>query len=159
MTTLGGIGHMNIAADSVDGVRTALRELLAKVERPLVGVSCLARGGDTLFAEAVLEAGGELVVVLPSRDYRERKVKPDHAETFDRLFKAAREVVVLDHDTARKEAYEDANRELLGRSERVVAVWDGSPPPGTGSTGDTVAEAREMGVPVDVVWPVGSRRD
>ncbi|GAU68072.1 hypothetical protein SSP35_06_01570 [Streptomyces sp. NBRC 110611] len=50
--------------------------MLREHHHELVGVTCLARGSDTLFAEAVVEAGGRLVVILPSRDYREAKVKP-----------------------------------------------------------------------------------
>jgi hypothetical protein len=41
-------------------------------------VSCIAAGADALFAEAVLGVGGRLVVVVPSRDYRQAKVKGEH---------------------------------------------------------------------------------
>ncbi len=55
-------------------VRAALTELVKHYAHDqLVGVSCIAKGSDTLFAEAVLEAGGRLVVVLPSQDYRQAK--------------------------------------------------------------------------------------
>lgn len=80
MTTIAVTGHMNLTEETVPLVRAALRESLAGWDaNDLVGVSCIAAGGDSLFAEAVLEAGGRLVVVLPSRDYRERKVKPADA--------------------------------------------------------------------------------
>ncbi|MGQ5640181.1 MULTISPECIES: hypothetical protein [unclassified Streptomyces] len=125
----------------------------------LTGISCIAKGSDTLFAEAVLELGGRLIVVIPAQDYRQAKVKPDHAETFDRLTAAAAEVLILEHETANRSAYEDANRTLLRRADRLVAVWDGAPPSGKGGgTADTVTEAREAGLPVDVVWPEGTAR-
>lgn len=137
----------------------ALRATLRPHADDLTGVSCIAKGSDSLFAEAVLELGGRLIVVIPSKDYRQAKVKPDHAETFDRLMAAADEVVVLEHETANRSAYEDANRTLLKRAERLVAVWNGSPPsPKGGGTADTVLEAREGGLPVDVVWPDGAAR-
>lgn len=88
----------------------------------LVGVSCIAKGADALFAEAVLEVGGRLVVVMPSEDYRGAKVKSDHLPIFDRLLEAAAEVVVMDHKSANREAYEAANRELLRRADRLVAA-------------------------------------
>ncbi|MBB1246850.1 hypothetical protein GL263_25345 [Streptomyces durbertensis] len=140
-------------------VRAELGALLAPYASDgLVGLSCIAKGADSLFAEAVLEAGGRLVVVVPSKDYRERRVKPEHAAVFDRLTAAASEVLVMPRETATGEAYEAANGELLRRADRLVAVWDGRPPTGRGGTGDFVVGAGEAGLPVDVVWPEGAAR-
>ncbi|WP_234367377.1 MULTISPECIES: hypothetical protein [Streptomyces] len=126
----------------------------------LIGVSCIAQGSDLLFAETVLELGGRPIAVIPSQDYRQNKVKPDHADTFDRLTGAAAEVVVLAHDTANRSAYEDANRTLLQRADGLVAIWDGVPPSGKeGGTADTVLQARQAGLPVDVVWPQNAARE
>lgn len=160
MTILAVTGHMDLTDSSVPVVRTALDELMREVaDGELVGVSCIAAGADSLFAEAVLDAGGSLVAVIPSRDYRETKVKAAHAAQFDRLLAAAAEVVVMDHATAGREAYEAANSELLRRADRLVAVWNGMPP-GTkgGGTADVVEEARALGLPVEVVWPTGAER-
>ncbi|MGW6270699.1 MULTISPECIES: hypothetical protein [unclassified Streptomyces] len=160
MTTIAVTGHMDLTEDSVPLVRDALDHLLKRhTDTELVGVSCIAKGSDSLFAEAVLAAGGRLVVVIPSQDYRQRKVKADHAPLFDRLVEAACEVLVVDHETADRAAYEAANAVLLERADRLVAVWNGEPPSGKGGgTADVVIEAREAGVPVDVVWPHGAAR-
>lgn len=160
MTVLAVTGHMDLTVDSVSLVRDALREVVARYRGPeLVGVSCLAAGSDTLFAEEVLAAGGELVAVIPSRDYRAEKVKPDHAPAFDRLVRDAAEVVTAPFTTAGREAYEAANRVLLERADRLVAVWNGQPPGGKGGgTADVVLQARAAGIPVDVVWPPGAER-
>lgn len=158
MTTIAVTGHMDLTDASVPLVRDALRKTLAPYADELTGVSCIAKGADSLFAEVVLELSGCLQVVIPSWDYRQNKVKPDHAATFDRLTEAAEEVVVLEHKSANQGAYEDANRTLLRRADRLVAVWDGNPPSGKGGTADTVIEAREIGIPVDIVWPVGAAR-
>ncbi|MEU3734533.1 hypothetical protein AB0E81_34825 [Streptomyces sp. NPDC033538] len=159
MTTIAVTGHMDLTDTTVPLVRDALRETLKPYAAELTGVSCIAKGSDSLFAEIVLEMGGQLVVVIPSKDYRQNKVKQDHAETFDRLVNAADEVVVLDHDTANRAAYEDANRTLLKGVDRLVAVWNGQPPSGKGGgSADTVMEAREAGLPVEIVWPQGAAR-
>jgi hypothetical protein len=159
VTTIAVTGHMDLTEASVPLVREALRETLKPYAQDLTGVSCIAKGSDSLFAEVVLELGGRLVAVIPSRDYRQAKVRPDHAETFDRLTAAAVEVLVLDHERANRAAYEDANRTLLWRAERLVAVWNGEPPSGKGGgTADTVLEARDAGLLVDVVWPDGVER-
>lgn len=159
-TTLAVTGHMDITAESVPLVRNALREVLeSHAADRLVGVSCIAAGADSLFAEMVIEVGGRLVAVIPSRNYRATKVHGEHAQVFDRLVGAAAEVVVLPYDTADRKAYEAANSVLLERADRLVAVWDGMPPSGKGGgTADTVLEARKAGLAVDVVWPTGAAR-
>jgi hypothetical protein len=161
VTIIAVTGHMDLTGDTVPLVRAALDDLLKPYADggDLVGVSCIAKGADSLFAEAVLAAGGRLTVVVPSRDYRRTKVKPDHAALFDRLAEAADEVLVLPNDTADRRAYEAANAVLLQRADRLVAVWDGEPPSGKGGgTADTVLEAQAAGIPVDVVWPAGAAR-
>ncbi|MEW1723358.1 hypothetical protein [Streptomyces sp. NPDC093109] len=85
MTTLAVTGHMDLTEESVPLVRAAPREALEPYREDLTGVSCIAAGADTLFAEEVIAVGGRLVVVIPSRDYRDSKVKPGHAPVFDRL--------------------------------------------------------------------------
>ncbi|MET9084310.1 hypothetical protein ABZX77_20935 [Streptomyces sp. NPDC004237] len=161
MTTIAVTGHMDLTEDSIPLVRTALDDLLKQYaeDGDLVGVSCIAKGADSLFAEAVLAAGGRLTVVIPSQDYRHNRVKPDHAALFDQLVEAAGEVLVLPHETANRQAYEAANTVLIERADRLVAVWNGEPPTGKGGgTADTVLEAQAAGIPVDVVWPEGTAR-
>ncbi|MFD6951760.1 hypothetical protein A6A08_16555 [Nocardiopsis sp. TSRI0078] len=160
MTRIGITGHSNLSADSVALVRKALDEALAPYSGDgLVGVSCLARGADQLFAEAVLDAGGRVEVVLPSADYREAKVKPADLDRFDGLLVRSSLVRYMPHRRADRSAYEDANNAVLDGVDRMFAVWDGRPSGGRGGTGDAVEAARDRGVPVDVVWPEGARRD
>ncbi|MBE3001953.1 hypothetical protein IDM40_25130 [Nocardiopsis sp. HNM0947] len=159
MTRIGITGHSNLSADSVPLVREALAGVLAPYnDGELVGLSCLARGADQVFAEVVLEVGGHLEVVLPSVDYREAKVKPCNLDQFDDLLMRSTLVRYMPHKSAGREAYEDANETILDGIDRLVAVWDGKPSDGKGGTGDAVEAAQDRGVPVDVVWPDGARR-
>ncbi|MBF6178759.1 hypothetical protein [Nocardia otitidiscaviarum] len=159
MTRIGVTGHMNITTESVplvyDEIRRVLDEHGDAVD--LVGISCIARGADSVFAQAVLDAGGSLEVVLPSRNYRERKVKPDHAQQFDELIRRADAVRVMEFDEAGREAYEAANEAVVGTCDALIAVWD-SQPSEKGGTGTVVELAREKGVPVVIVWPDGAAR-
>jgi hypothetical protein len=155
---VGVTGHSNLTPESVPAVVAELRMVLSEYGAPLVGVSCLARGADQVFARIVLELGGHLEVLLPAADYRERKVKPDNREEFDELIGQATKVRVLPFDTSNRDAYAAANEDLLSGVDVLVAVWDGGPPDGKGGTGDTVQAARQRGVPVVVVWPDGARR-
>ncbi|MEU1215726.1 hypothetical protein ACFYSH_23005 [Streptomyces sp. NPDC005791] len=159
MTTLAVTGHIDLTEETVPLVRAALREVLAPYSEDLTGVSCIAAGADSLFAEEVSAMGGRLVVVVPSLDYRDAVVKPEDGPVFDHLQETAVEVRTLPYATADRAAYEAANDELLKRADRLVAVWDGTPPSGKGGgTADLVAQARRAGVPVDVVWPDGAAR-
>ena len=153
-------GHMELSEGTAPLVRAELERLLRSFEPSgLVGLSCIAEGVDSVFAEAVLAAGGRLVAVLPGRDYREATVRPVHAETFDRLCATAHEVVVLPYDRVDRRAYRAAHAVLLERADRLVAVWDGQTSPEQGGgTAELVAEARSAGLAVDVVWPAGAVR-
>ncbi|MGO4616565.1 hypothetical protein AB4305_13510 [Nocardia sp. 2YAB30] len=158
MVRIGVTGHMNITEATVPLVYEAVTGILSTYGgSDLVGVSCIARGADSVFAQAVLDVGGRLEVVLPSRNYRERKVKPDHAELFDKLRARAAVVRVMDFGDAGREAYEAANEAMLSSCDRLVAVWDGAAGE-KGGTGMVVELARTRGVPVDVVWPEGAAR-
>jgi len=159
MVRIGVTGHMNITDTTAVLVYAAVRELVtAHRADELTGVSCLARGADSVFARAVLDAGGRLEVVLPSRNYRAAKVKPGHAAEFDDLIARAAEVQVMDFDDAGRQAYEAANEAVLGRIAHLVAVWDGEAGQG-GGTGSVVELARTRGVPVSIIWPTGALRE
>ena len=153
-------GHMDVTADSAALVRSAIDDELRALARgeAYVGVSCLARGADSIFAEAVVDDGGTLEVVLPSAHYRLRKVKPDHAPTFDTLIDQAATVRELPFDEVDKDAYEAANEVLVSESDVLIAVWDGVSSNRSG-TGSVVELARSRQHPVRVVWPAGAQRE
>jgi hypothetical protein len=152
-------GHMNLSPATTPLVHQAVSEALAPYAGDeLTGISCLARGADSIFAEVVLDLGGRLEVVLPSRTYREQKVKPDHAPLFDDLVRRATTVHTLAFEVAGRDAYEAANEVLLSSSDRLLAVWDGQAGVDRGSTASVVAAARERGLAVEVVWPDGATR-
>ena len=155
---VGITGHSNLAPDSVPGVADALRSVLGDAGHPLVGVSCLARGADQVFARVVLDLGGRLEVVLPAEDYRVRKVTPANRDEFEALISRAEHVTVLPFAASDRAAYMAASETVLSGVERIVAVWDGQPSDGHGGTGDVVEAAKERGIPVDVVWPEGATR-
>ncbi|MFE6925132.1 hypothetical protein ACFVAV_29215 [Nocardia sp. NPDC057663] len=150
-------GHMNITAATEPLLRDAVSALLADVP-DLVGISCLARGADSVFAAAVLDLGGRLEVVLPSRNYRAAQVKPDDLTHFDELLAQAHTVRVMDFDDAGRVAYEAANQVLLEDCDRLIAIWDGDHG-ARGGTATVVALAHTLDIPVDIIWPSGAARE
>ena len=62
-------GHGGLPAATEQLVNRAIREQLSAVGQDITGVSNLADGPDQLFAQAVLEAGGQLEVIIPAARY------------------------------------------------------------------------------------------
>jgi hypothetical protein len=61
LARFGVTGHMNLTAGSMSLVYQALRAALAPYAGDgLIGISCIARGADSIFAQVVLDLGGEL---------------------------------------------------------------------------------------------------
>jgi hypothetical protein len=152
-------GHMNLTAGSVPLVYAAITDALtAATGDELTGISCLARGADSIFAEAVLDLGGSLEVVLPASGYRAQKVEPRDAVQFDELVRRAAHVRTLPFPKADRVAYEAANEVLVSSCDRLFAVWDGQTGADRGSTSSVVEYAGSRGIPVTVIWPRGARR-
>ncbi|MGH3932085.1 MAG: hypothetical protein ACRDTF_19160 [Pseudonocardiaceae bacterium] len=158
MPRIGVTGHTNLTAATEKAVYEAVRNiLLPHAAQELVGVSCLARGADQLFAQAVLDLGGALRVVLPAPDYR-TKIKSDNTVRYDALVDAAESVHVMPFETSRRESYLAASEHVLSTVDKIIAVWDGGPSGGLGGTADVVSAAWQRGLPVQVVWPPGATR-
>ncbi|MFI5626046.1 hypothetical protein ACIA03_21450 [Nocardioides sp. NPDC051685] len=157
---IGITGHSNLSATTETSVHKAVRDVLDLYSAEgITGVTCLAKGADQVFAQVVLEVGGDLVVVLPSPNYRDKKVKPANREKFDELLSRASEVAYQPFDVPNRDAYMAASEELVSRSDLVIAVWDGQPAAGHGGTADVVAYAREQGRDVVILWPDGAERE
>ncbi|QUQ68028.1 hypothetical protein [Kutzneria sp. CA-103260] len=157
MTRIAITGHRGLPNPTRALVDAALRAELRQAIQPLVGVSCLADGADALFAQAVLDEGGQLVAVLPAQRYRER-LPADYHPTYDALLQQATEVVTMDYDRPGREAYMAASVRMVTGADHLVAVWDGQPAAGRGGTADVVTHAQDHGVPVTVIWPDGCQR-
>jgi hypothetical protein len=159
MPRIGITGHMNLSSDTLSLVRNDIRDRLSAFPvADLIGLSCIAPGADSVFAEVILAVGGRLEVVLPARDYPDRKVKPEDAGTFDQLIADAQQIHVMDRNESNRAAYEAANRFMLESIDQMFAVWDGLSPAHQGGTGAAVAQARDAGIPVEIIWPRGASR-
>lgn len=157
MPTIAVTGHVRLAARECQLIFEALRSALREYAGPdLRGVTCLARGADQLFAEAVLAARGRLEVVLPAADYRTAEVSRADQETFDRLLNAATTVRTMPYEKSTRIAFLAASVAMLSDCDVLFAIWDGGPSKSIGDTAHVVSVAREQGIPVQVFWPTGS---
>ncbi|RKN39785.1 hypothetical protein [Streptomyces hoynatensis] len=156
---VGITGHRGLAGHVEEQVRALLRaELGGYGPGGLVGVSCLADGPDSWFAEAVLGLGGVIEAVVPARQYRDGLPEWHHS-LYDALLGRAATVHETGMDASTSEAHMAGSELLVGLVDRLIAVWDGKPARGYGGTADVVAHAERTGVPVRILWPEGATRD
>ena len=151
MARIGITGHMDLTPATGSLVRAALTDAVTQHALDgLTGISCIAAGADSIFAEVVLDLGGDLEVILPASDYRQRKVKPGHAELFDSLLRRAAQVRVMPYDESNRAAYEAANEALINSIDVLMAVWDGRAPADQGGTAAVVESARSKNLTVEI---------
>lgn len=153
-------GHRDLYGATAEAVTAAIRATLDELAprgADLVGISCLADGADTIFAEAVLDRGGQLEAVIPAAEYRDGLPEEAHA-TYDRLLAQAAKVRTLAHEESTSRAHMDASVAMLDDADHLIAVWDGQAARSYGGTADVVTHADEHGIAVTVVWPEGAVR-
>ncbi|MFC6563715.1 hypothetical protein [Actinoplanes utahensis] len=154
MTTIGITGHIRLRPPNPRLVLAELVRLLSAQPAPH-GVTCLAEGSDRLFAEALQACGGTFDVVLPvPADLPD----PESDRELRSLLASARDVTRVAEPGPPEASYEIASSIVVERCDLLIAVWDGTSAGVRGGTAETVAWARAMDKPVQVVWPAGARR-
>lgn len=152
-------GRLPWGEDENDPRCQTLKEGLLQTVRHLSdqGVSVflcgMARGSDTLFAEAVLQVQEErpqteLWAVLPCRTQTERWSSADRRR-HRRLCAACRHVILIQEEYT-PECMARRNQWMLERCDVVVSFYDG----GSGGTGWMVHQAEKAGLPVVNLWDI-----
>lgn len=125
--------------------------------RPVLStISALAEGSDRIVAQAGLDAGLPLNVILPFMrgEYRIDFQTEDSRQTFDTLLSRAGAIFELDgsRDAAAR-SYEAAGLLMLANADIIIAIWDQMPADGIGGTALIVEHAVAEGVPVILIDP------
>jgi len=142
-------GHQRLRDPNAwEWVRQKMRDHLAAVAPPLVGLSSLAIGADTIFAEIVLEFGGSLEVILPFYDYQRTFTDARSRREYQKLLHWASQVEVLQKSRTDEDAYYAAGKRVVDRSALLILVWDGQPAGGLGGTADIDEYARQSQKPI-----------
>ncbi|MYT06934.1 MULTISPECIES: hypothetical protein [Streptomyces] len=159
-TRIGVTGHRDLPEPVLECVSTGILDEFSSqaASGPVEAFSALAAGADQLFANLALRSGIPLTAVIPGTDYERGLGGPETRLAYRRLLDACADRVDLPVERTREEAYAAAGRWIVDHTDRLVAVWDGEPARGVGGTGDIVAYASRVGVPVRVLWRPGARR-
>jgi hypothetical protein len=158
VTAVGVTGHQTIPADARDFLVSAVRDILSRTDSPLSAVTSLAAGADQLVAGELLRTGGQLHVILPSRNYERTFTSKEDLASFRTLLAAAHDITRLEYGEPSEEAFFAAGKCVVDNSDVLIAVWDGRPARGLGGTADVVRYARQTGKAVNVLWPDGIGR-
>jgi hypothetical protein len=133
-----------------------LRRVWAKRPTPiqLAVVSALAEGADRLVAREVLReprAVLEAVLPLPRDDYSTDFMTEASKDEFNALLQRASVIWELPQAhkaQTRRMAYEQGGNFVVGRSDVLIALWDGQEARGQGGTAEIVALARQRQLPL-----------
>jgi hypothetical protein len=157
---LGFAGHRNLTdpAATSAAIRSAVDGFRSRVEGIVVGRASAADGADLLFLEACRAAGLACSVVLPFPEerFREDFADDDRWARAKELIDAAASVEIAPGHEKAPEAYHLASREIIDVADAMLFVWDGMPARGIGGTAETVADARERGMPFQIIDAVNS---
>lgn len=158
MTVVGCTGHQNIPDEAIPYVRDSIRIELRRLNAAaLTGVCSLAAGADQMFAQAVLDSGGQLDVIVPSSDY-EKTFDSKGAAQYRRLLRRAAKSRTLKWPEPSEDAFLDAGHHVADSADVLIAVWDGHDARGKGGTADIVHYAKQHGKRTIVIWPEGVER-
>jgi hypothetical protein len=150
-------GHRDLVADEVPGIRgivgNLFRELAERFpERKLQLVSALAEGADRLVAEEALDAGIELVALLPMpadlyvRDFKTEASRAEFARLVGRASLTCELPLapgigpddIRSSEHARGIQYAQLGVFLCAHCHILLALWDGKPSHQLGGTGQIV---------------------
>ena len=101
-----------------------------------------------------MKHGGSFTAIIPFAGYELKFAEGQDREEYQRLLTQAADVEVLQSPASNREAYLKAGKQVVNRSEILLAVWDGRPAAGLGGTADVVSYARQCGRQVIHIDPV-----
>lgn len=149
-------GHRFFDEDAAAYITAHVGEVIAEAGfggRPVRVLTSLAEGADQLVAEAAVQRGIPVEVIVPARGYAESLAGEADRHRYAELLARADAVRTLDHSEPSPAAYLDAGLTMLADADLLIAVWDGAPARGTGGSAQIVARARELDLDLHVIWP------
>ena len=153
---IGITGHQNLANPT--WVKLEISRILHLQPIPLIGISSLAIGADQLFAQAILDCGGALQVIVPFDKYTE-VFEADGLKGYNRLLSDASLIETLSLTGSHEEAFFTAGKRVVDTAELVIAVWNGKPAAGLGGTADVVEYAKIQRKPYIHINPLSRKTD
>jgi hypothetical protein len=150
---IGFTGHRLLPDEAKSGeqIFKFLREKKEETPGVVFGISSVAVGGDLLFAEACIQLGLPLRVLLPMPM---EQFRDDFDEStwkrVEEVLRRAMSIEVTGGDQSRDARYYECGIETVLQSRVLLALWDGEPSRGLGGTEQIFSFAKVEGRPI--VW-------
>src|SRR5260370_1207406 len=114
--SVGVTGHRELPdAQAWKWVRGELHEFLDGLDRPLLGVTSLAIGADQIFAEIVLDVGGQIEAIIPFIGYERTFRSEAELEKYEKLRGLCVRVETLACVSTEEEAFLNAGKTVVDR--------------------------------------------
>ncbi len=150
---IGITGHQDLEKYDQQWIERSLEEYFVQ-SKVQVGVTCLAKGTDQLFAYLLNRKKITFDVIKPCHDYAETFGSEYDKNNYENLLALARNVKTLGFKEPSETAFYEGGKEVVNRSNGVIAVWDGEKAKGLGGTGDIVNFALATGKDVLHINPI-----
>lgn len=140
---IGVTGHQDRKGIDWTWTRARIEEALDQFPDATEGLTALAAGADTVFAQVCLAQGLAVTAVVPLDGY-ERFFRGPALETYKTLLASSTAIRLPGADEAEAALFA-AGRYVVDHADALIAVWDEQPAAGLGGTADVVAHARAIG--------------
>ncbi|HEX4998951.1 MAG TPA: hypothetical protein VFY29_12040 [Terriglobia bacterium] len=145
---VGFTGHRHLSDETTSRARILefLEARKTGAQRLVCGVTSVAAGADLLFAEACMQLGLPLRILLPMprEQFREDFDAPDW-DRVERTLRYAMSVEVTGEGSARDVRYYECGVRTVQECNVLVTLWDGEPSRGVGGTEQIVTFAKAQG--------------
>lgn len=160
---IGWTGHRTIPNEpavrlAVKSVLKALtlRSIDAAMDQHVdwIGIGSAAIGADIIVAEACIQLGLPVRIVLPCSVDNMLAITPtEHKATVEWVCAASEVAPAISHRLDTHPDYVAVAQEIAGKADVLIAVWDGSPARGPGGTADVVKLSKARGIQVIRIDP------
>ena len=141
---IGITGHQNLgSAENIAWLSKTLKSVINQNNID-IGLTSLAIGADQLFADTLIDMQICYVAIIPCDGYEQTFTKSDDLEKYRGLLQSASEIINLPFNEPSEEAFYEAGKQIVQRSDMIVAIWDGQPAKGLGGTADAVKFALSL---------------
>ena len=157
---IGITGKRKLSAEQIKAVTPlvdqAIKNIISaetadtQIPPEVIGITPLAEGADTLFANRMIALGYRLKSFLPfeKAEYLKDFTASAYRDEFEKLYKAIpqdykSEIGSL-KEADRNELYLRVGQRIAGESDYMIAIWDEKPANGKGGTADVVKYAMQL---------------
>lgn len=152
---IGFAGHRNVPdrGELSRAIRDELERFRELYGARVTAISSVAAGADLVFLKACAELRIPAIMILPFEKMRfaEDFENAEEWKLAESLMSISLATYVIRGNFEAPEAYQVVSRQLLEWTDAFIFVWNGDPARGLGGTGETVEEAKDLGIPARII--------